>query len=74
MEAGIPVLYQENEDDTYMWCPGIFLEETKYGYLVCTLVAVEKDGKLNYTRFHKLAARIKLPEYFMTHDIVPKEE
>ena len=72
MDSGIPILYQENEDDSYIWVPGIYLEETSYGHLVCTLVVVEGD-KLNYTKYSKLAKRVKLPEYFMTHNTNPKE-
>ena len=72
MDSGIPILYQETENDTYVWCPGIYLEETSYGHLVCTLVVVE-DDKLNYTKYSKLVKRIKLPEYFMTHNTNPKE-
>lgn len=72
MESGIPVLYQENEDDSYIWVPGIYLEKTSYGHLVCTLIVVEGD-KLNYTKYSKLVKRVKLPEYFMTHNTNPKE-
>ena len=72
MDSGIPILYQENEDDHYAWVPGIYLEETSYGHLVCTLVVVEND-KLNYTRYSKLVKRVKLPEYFLNHDIISKE-
>ena len=71
MESGIPVLYQESEDTSYTWSPAIYLEETKYGHLVCTLVIVDEDNKLNYTRYTKLVKRVKLPEYFMTHDFPP---
>ena len=73
MDSGIPVLYQENEDYSYVWVPAIYLEETSYGHLVCTLVVVEGDNKLNYTKYSKLVKRVKLPEYFMTHDTSPKE-
>lgn len=73
MESGIPVLYQESEDTSYTWSPAIYLEETKYGHLVCTLVIVDEDNKLNYTRYTKLVKRVKLPEYFLHHDIFPKE-
>lgn len=75
MESGIPILYQENEDDTYIWVPGIYLEETSYGYLVCTLVVVEDNNnsnKLNYTKYSKIVKRIKLPEYFTQYDCVKK--
>ena len=73
MESGIPVLYQESEDTSYTWSPAIYLEETKYGHLVCTLVIVDEDNKLNYTRYTKLVKRVKLPEYFLHHDTFPKE-
>ena len=73
MESGIPILYQESEYDTYTWCPAIYLEETKYGHLVCTLVIVE-NGKLNYSKYTKLVKRVKLPEYFMKYDCVRKED
>ena len=73
MESGIPVLYQESEDTSYTWSPAIYLEETKYGHLVCTLVIVDEDNKLNYTKYTKLVKRVKLPEYFLHHDIFPKE-
>ena len=72
MEPGIPVLCQEGEFDSGVWCPAVYLEETKYGHLVCTIV-VEEDNRLNYTKYTKLVKRIKLPEYFMTHNISPKE-
>ena len=54
MESGIPVLYQESDDTNYTWSPAIYLEETKYGHLVCTLIVVEGDNKLNYTKYSKL--------------------
>lgn len=73
MESGIPVLYQESEDTSYTWSPAIYLEETKYGHLVCTLVIVDEDNKLNYTKYTKLVKRVKLPEYFLHHDTFPKE-
>ena len=73
MESGIPVLYQESDDNNYTWSPAIYLEETKYGHLVCTLVIVDEDNKLNYTKYTKLVKRVKLPEYFLHHDIFPKE-
>ena len=73
MESGIPVLYQESEDTSYTWSPAIYLEETKYGHLVCTLVIVDEDNKLNYTRYTKLVKRVKLPEYFLHHNTFPKE-
>lgn len=73
MESGIPVLYQESEDTSYTWSPAIYLEETKYGHLVCTLVIVDENNKLNYTRYTKLVKRVKLPEYFMHYNVTPKE-
>ena len=74
MESGIPVLFQE-EDIEYTWQVGIFLEETKYGYLVSQLIAIDPETcKLNYSKYYKLAKRIKLPEYFMKYDCVRKEE
>ena len=73
MESGIPVLYQESEDTSYTWSPAIYLEETKYGHLVCTLIIVDENNKLNYTKYTKLVKRVKLPEYFLHHDIFPKE-
>ena len=73
MESGIPVLYQESDDNNYTWSPAIYLEETKYGHLVCTLVIVDEDNKLNYTRYTKLVKRVKLPEYFLHHNTFPKE-
>ena len=73
MESGIPVLFQE-EDIDYSWQVGIFLEETKFGYLVTQLIVVDPEtGKLNYSKYYKLAKRVKLPEYFLNHDIIPKE-
>ena len=73
MESGIPVLFQEEGID-YSWQVGIFLEETKFGYLVTQLVVVDPEtGKLNYSKYYKLAKRVKLPEYFLNHDIIPKE-
>lgn len=73
MESGIPVLYQESEDNNYTWSPAIYLEETKYGHLVCTLVVINEDSTLNYTKYTKLVKRVKLPEYFMHHNTIPKE-
>lgn len=73
MESGIPVLFQEEGID-YSWQVGIFLEETKFGCLVTQLVVVDPEtGKLNYSKYYKLAKRVKLPEYFLNHDIIPKE-
>lgn len=73
MESGIPVLFQEEGID-YSWQVGIFLEETKFGFLVTQLVVVDPEtGKLNYSKYYKLAKRVKLPEYFLNHDIIPKE-
>lgn len=74
MESGIPVLFQEEGID-YSWQVGIFLEETKFGFLVTQLITVDPEtGKLNYTKYYKLAKRIKLPEYFLHHDTIPKED
>ena len=74
MESGIPVLFQEEGID-YSWQVGIFLEETKFGYLVTQLVVVDPEtGKLNYSKYYKLAKRVKLPEYFMKYDCVRKEK
>lgn len=73
MESGIPVLFQEEGID-YSWQVGIFLEETKFGFLVTQLVVIDPEtGKLNYSKYYKLAKRVKLPEYFLNHDIIPKE-
>ena len=73
MESLIPILYQEDDFTNTVWSPGIYLEETSYGHLVCYLVIVDSDGKLNYHKYSKLAKKVKLPEYFMTHDTNPKE-